>query len=77
MRSRLLAATALLLVWLGPGVATDPEPAMTDEEVVRRLVAGESVETLVSDIERRETQFDLSSEMLEELRRAGKTMLVN
>ena len=71
MRYRLLAATALLLVWLGPGVATDPEPAMTDEEVVRRLVAGESVETLVSDIERRETQFDLSSEMLEELRRAG------
>ena len=44
---------------------------MAEEEVVRRYVAGESVETIVADIERRDPQFDLSPEMLEELRHAG------
>ena len=71
MRSKLLAATALLLVSLGPAVAADPEPPMDEDEVVRRYVAGESVETIVRDIARRDPQFDLSSEMLEELRHAG------
>ena len=71
MRSKLLAAAALLLVSLGPAVTRDPEPPMAEEEVVRRYVTGESVEAIVRDIERRDAQFDLSSEMLEELRLAG------
>jgi len=71
MRSELLVAIALLVLSLGPALAADPEPPMTEEEVVRRHVPGESVETLVGDIERRDPQFDLSDEMLEELRHAG------
>ncbi len=71
MRSSVLAAAALLVVSLGSAAAGDPSPPMTEEEVVRRHVAGEPVETLVREIERRDPQFDLSSEMLLELRHAG------
>ena len=71
MRSGLLVVVALLLVSLGPALAEDPEPPMTEEEVVRRYVSGERVENIVRDIEGRDPQFDLSEEMLEELRHAG------
>ena len=71
VRSGLLVAVALLLVSLGPALAEDPEPPMTEEEVVRRYVTGERVENIVRDIEGRDPQFDLSDEMLEELRHAG------
>lgn len=71
MRSTLLAAASLLVVSLGPAVALDPLSPMTEEEVVRRHVAGEGVETILREIKRRDPQFDLSSDMLLELRHAG------
>jgi len=71
VRSTLLAAASLLVVSLGPAVALDPLSPMTEEEVVRRHVAGEGVETILREIKRRDPQFDLSSDMLLELRHAG------
>ena len=44
---------------------------MTDDEVVRRVVAGESVEAILDDVKRRPPDFDVSEEMLAELRTAG------
>ncbi len=69
--SGLRAVTALLLLSVALATAGDSEPPMTEEEVVRRHVAGASAEALVREIDRREPQFDLSSDMLEELRHAG------
>jgi hypothetical protein len=68
-RRALLAA--LLVASLGSGIGETPDPPMTEEEVVRRHVAGDSARELVEEIERREPGFDVSTEMLEELRRAG------
>ena len=44
---------------------------MDDAEVVRRLVARDPVEDILRDIESRPPAFDLSDEMVEEMRRAG------
>jgi hypothetical protein len=57
----LLASTLLAVLAAGD----DP---MTDEDVVRMYVAGHSAEEIEREISRREPGFDLSPEMLEELR---------
>jgi hypothetical protein len=67
---RLLLTTALLAV---PAAAREGDEfiPMTAEEVVRLHVSGESAEAIVAEIERRRPDFDLSPEMLVELRRTG------
>ena len=44
---------------------------MTDDEVVRRLSAGESVDAILADVQRRPPAFDVSEDMVAELRAAG------
>jgi hypothetical protein len=44
---------------------------MTDDEVVRRLAAGEPAEAILADVQRRPPAFDVSEDMLAELRAAG------
>ncbi|HKQ60286.1 MAG TPA: hypothetical protein VJS92_03310 [Candidatus Polarisedimenticolaceae bacterium] len=44
---------------------------LTEKDVVRRWVGGESVAQLLAAIRASEARFDLSPEMLDELRRAG------
>ena len=44
---------------------------MTEDEVVRRLSAGESVDAVLADVQRRPPAFDVSEDMLAELRAAG------
>jgi hypothetical protein len=58
----LLATLALC----GPALGGEP---MGEEEVVRMFVAGRSNSEIKAEIERRDAGFDLSPEMLEELRR--------
>jgi len=66
LRASLLAVSALVLaIQSGAGAADRP---MTDEDVVRMFVAGHSVEAILREIERREPDFDLGPEMLQELR---------
>jgi hypothetical protein len=55
-------AVALLAV---AGPASEP---MTEEDVVRMYVAGRPADEIVREIERREPGFELSPEMLDELR---------
>lgn len=58
-----LAIAATLLAFAGP--AGGP---MTEEDVVRMYVAGRSADEIVREIERREPGYELSPEMLDELR---------
>jgi hypothetical protein len=63
----------LVLALLGAapsGWAVDEpdDPPMTEEDVVRLYVAGRSAAEIVHEIERREPGYDVSPEMLEELR---------
>jgi hypothetical protein len=68
---RLLApALALLTLALLLGAGAD-EPPMTNEEVVRRVAAGEDPASIEADVARRLPAFDLSDEMRAELLRAG------
>ena len=60
----------LAALLLAAAVAAADTP-MTDDEVVRRLAAGESVEALLADVQRRPPAFDVSEDMLAELRSAG------
>lgn len=56
------------LVLLGVAAAQDGTRPMTDEDIVRMFAAGRTTDEIISEIERREPDFDLSPEMLEELR---------
>jgi len=66
---RLPMAWLVGLILLGFVTAQDATPPMTDEEVVRMFVAGLTTDEIIGEIERRRPDFDLSPEMLEELRR--------
>jgi hypothetical protein len=66
-RAPLLLAVAALCAAALPSGA--PDAPMTDEDVVRMVVAGATEEQVLREIERREPAFDVSAEMLEELRR--------
>jgi hypothetical protein len=63
----------LLVCCLVPGLSGaggDTGP-LRDEDVVRLMVAGTPVERLIERVRTSEVDFDLSEEMLDELRRAG------
>jgi hypothetical protein len=66
---------ALVLLALAASLSAarsaDAEPPLTQEEVVRRFAAGASEDELLRMIRTREAAFDLSEEMLHELRNAG------
>lgn len=66
MKNVLLAITLLALTI----VAADDAP-MTNEDVVRMFVRGESTATILAEIERRPPAFDLDEEILTEMRYAG------
>lgn len=63
-----VAAVALLL-WAAAVVAE--EPPLTDEDIVRLFVSGSGTQELCALIRASAVEFDLSPEMLEELRFAG------
>jgi len=71
-RSR-LPVLLLLLLALGPAVAAGNDDAapLRDEDVVRMVVAGRANEEILREIRDRPVAFDLSDEMLDELRVAG------
>ena len=60
----------LAALLLAAAVAAADTP-MTDDEVVRRLSAGESMDAVLADVQRRPPAFDVSEDMLAELRSAG------
>lgn len=68
---RAVAATACAVAILLAAPAPPASSTMTEEDVVRMFVAGTPTETILEAIAAREPRFDLSEEMLEELRRAG------
>ncbi len=74
LRCPVLQLALLFCVALSGGVphAADPtDDPMTEEQVVRMVLAGQSRASIVDEINRRTVRFDTSSEMLEELRLAG------
>jgi hypothetical protein len=66
-----IAALLAALLLLAAEAPAPPAPPMTDEEVVRRVLAGEAVEAILADVRTRPASFDVSEEMLAEMRRAG------
>lgn len=71
--TRGVVVLALLpLIFSAAGAAAEePERRMTDEDVVRLHVSGLPEERIVERIRASRTDFDLSDEMLQELRAAG------
>lgn len=68
----LLALSLLAGGLAGPGPrGAEPEAPMTDEDVVRLHVSGVGPESIIERIRAAEVAFDLSDEMLGELRAAG------
>ena len=68
----LLALSLLAGGLAGPGQrAAEPATPMTDEDVVRLYVSGVDPESIIERIRAAEVAFDISDEMLEELRAAG------
>jgi hypothetical protein len=63
--------TALLLALALVDAPAPPAPALTNEDVVKMVAAGTSERTIVETIETRSEAFDLSEEMVDELRLAG------
>jgi hypothetical protein len=63
----LLVLAAAASAWLAPA----SEPPLTDEEVVRLHVSGIPAASIVERIRASAVEFDLSEEMVVELRRAG------
>lgn len=73
MRPNVLLALLLILV-VGVVTAADAPPdrdVMTEEDVVRMFVQGVSAEELIRRIETSDGDYDLSEEMVEELKIAG------
>ena len=76
MRPRRPALALVVLLLLAPPFAVpaaedDPEAALRDEDVVRMLVSGAAEDDVVARIRSSAVAFDLSDEMVEELRIAG------
>lgn len=68
----LLALSLLAAALAGPGpAAAGPDLPLTDEDVVRLHVSGMADERIIERIRASEVEFDLSDEMLAELRSAG------
>jgi len=66
--ARFVAAIVLVVA---PGVFAADDAPMRNEDVVRMLVAGIDASQIVAQIRSRPVEFDLSEEMVEELRIAG------
>jgi len=71
LRGAIVLALLLLAAPGGGPAAQDPEPPLTDEDVVRLHVAGTPEERILERIRGSRVEFDLSDEMLRELRAAG------
>lgn len=71
MIPRLLAAAVLLTALWAAAPAADESGPMTEEDVVRRVVAGVPTETILQEIRTRPVAFALDDEMLAELEAAG------
>lgn len=75
LRSLRGAAILALLLIVAPAargpVAQEAEAPMTDEDVVRMHVSGTSEESILERVRGADVAFDLSEEMLDELRAAG------
>ncbi len=65
MIMKLTLAAGILCASLAAGAA------MTDEDVVRLFVSGSSIEEIIAVIEDSKVDFDLSDEMIDEMRAAG------
>ena len=65
-----LQSAALILILLA-GVAHAGEKLLTDEDIVRRVITGEPHERIISLIRESAVDFDLSDEMVEEMKLAG------
>lgn len=76
MRALGAIAAAALALGAARGVAAAPATAMTNEEVVRKVSAGVPSAEIVREIEARPAAFDLSPEMVEELKLAGVPAVV-
>jgi len=63
-------AAAIVLV-VAPFVVAEDGAPMRNEDVVRMLVAGTDASGIVAEIRSRPVEFDLSEEMIDELRIAG------
>ncbi len=74
--SVLLLSTAVWIALILPGPARAEQPSLTDEEIVRMVLAGTPETAILEEIDRREPAFDLSEEMIEELRIAGVSATV-
>jgi hypothetical protein len=68
---RQVAAIALLALLLGAGAAAQDAALLTEQDVVQLHVRGTSVAELLRTIAQSSVEFDVSEEMLEELRIAG------
>ncbi len=62
--------TTLLLILLAVPAFSGEKP-LTDEEIVRRVITGESHDGIIALIKTGKTDFDLSDEMVEEMKLAG------
>ncbi len=62
--------TVLLMIVLASPAFSGEKP-LTDEEIVRRVIAGESHDGIIALIKAGATDFDLSDEMVEEMKIAG------
>jgi hypothetical protein len=67
----LVLLTALLLTLAVSRGEDPPVRPLDNEEIVRMLVAGRSVRAVIHEIDTRPVEFDLSDDMLVELRSAG------
>ena len=67
----LLPTLALVAIVAAPASRADDETLMRTEDVVRMLVSGNDVATVVSEIRARPVEFDLSEDIVDELRIAG------
>ncbi len=71
----LSGAGILLLGIIAPLIAEDSAP-LRDEEIVRLFVSGISPAAIIDTIQSRQVDFDLSTEMQEELALAGLPAIV-
>lgn len=67
-RRALSIAVLAALAFVARGSGEQADTPMTDEDVVRLFVAGRPASEIIEEIDRREPGFDLSPEMLAELR---------
>jgi len=68
---RALALLVALLALAGAALAAEPPAPLTNEDVVRMIASGASEAAILDAVRTRACAFDLSEEMVEELKLAG------